>query len=457
MTFSRKILLATSLLLGLIGLSSCKEKAPQVDDISLFDLRLASFGLNSAKNTSLQTVAFSIKNHTSGASEVFNKTPIAYGQEIGEVKLLISATDPATKVEIALGEDAAFKVYDPKGTYNLSNIHRFKLRLSQAQKEETRTHIYNVEIRQFRYNPMTIDWVAKSVGQLPILGELGNKAFVSAGLMHLFTRSAQGLRHYTATSVEDNWQEQMNVLPVGSTEHLVEVEQGLGSFYGLGSNGGIYQLQGNNWIKLAQEPTAKALLAVLPARSTRESDRLALLLEGSESELRGKTDANSRYVYGYYQAGKVVRSGYVAPSDFPLAHRSVVREYSATTGSRIYLVGVAGVRTAWYTTNAEDWQKLSSSSSEGLRYGALAVSAGQLYSLESSAEGLKAWVSQDLGMNWNDAQEYGLRGLDAKSFANVPVVVFVDEKTDKLYLLQGNTMAGGQTKLYIGEPLKDAI
>lgn len=457
MTFSRKILLAAGLLLGLSSLPSCKDKTPKVDDIMVFDLRLAAFGLNSTSNTALRSVAFSIKNNATGASEIFNQEPVAFGQEIGKVKLVVATQDHSTKVEVALGEETNFKVYDPKEEYDLSHVHRLKLRLTNTQKGIERAHIYNVEIRQFKYNPMTVKWVAQPASQLPMLGEQGNRAFNLGGMHHLFASTAQGMKHYTSAAIESGWTEQADMLPAGSTERLLEVEQGGDRFYALGSEGGLYELRGSNWVKLASEPTAKSLLAVLPARTAREQDRLALLLEGSAEELKGARDAASRYVYGYYEAGKVVRPGYIAPSTFPLSARSVIREHSQAAGSRIHLLGTATRRTAWYTTNAEDWQELSNTESAGVRYGTLVAAEGQLYSLETSAEGLKVWVSQDLGVSWSDAGADGLRGLETAQLAGVPVVAFADATTHKIYLLHGNTVAGGQTKLYVGTPLKDAI
>lgn len=457
MTFSRKIFLATSLLLGTLSLSSCKDDAPKVDEISVFDLRLASFGMNSTKHKVLRSVAFSIKNNVTGPSEVFNPKPLAFGQEVGKVKLIVTPIEPSTKVEIALGESADFKEYDAKKEYDLTSVHRLKLRLVSKQKAEERAHIYNVEIRQFRYNPMSVEWTTKSTGQMPQLGAYGNRIFELGGMRHLFTVTDQGLTHYTSTSIESGWTEQGDAMPVGVPEHLIEVEQGLDRFYALGAKGGIYELQGTVWVKLASDPTAKSLLAVLPARTVKEADRLALLLEGTDEELKAKTDPNSRHVYGYYQAGKVVRSEYIAPSDFPMSGRSVVRDFSQTTGSRIHLLGASGKRTAWYTTNAEDWQELYSTDGEEVRYGTLVAAEGQLYSLETSAKGLKVWVSQDRGITWSDAKEVGVKGLDPATFAAAPIVAFADSKTHKIYLLQGGTAAGGQTKLYEGTPLKDAI
>lgn len=455
MTLSRTILLIAGLALAPLALSSCKDDTPKVDQIVLSDLRLSSFSISSEEHKSLSTMPFSIRNFPTGHSEVFNQQPITFGWSLKKIKLHIKASDPVSKIEVAMGESSEFKEYDAKAVHDLSGSSKLNIRLNLKGGNKSFSHIYKVDIRQYKYNPLAVEWTAAAFLGTPSLGDRANRVFDLGGVKHLFALSTTGMRHYTLASSKGSWREQLDLMPAGSSEQIEQVEQGLSTFYGMDAKGFLYKLEEGQWTKLEQDQPAKALLGVLPARTPKEHDRLALLLAATQGEVQAGQDPLSRYAYGYYEAGRVVRSGYIAPTNFPLTNRTLVRSFSPTAGSRLHLVGVGAERTAWYTTNGKDWQMLSHCTVPGVKYATLVEWSNQFYSIETTNEGMQIWVSTDRGLSWNDAKEVALKGIEVGALARMPVVAWVDEAQEAFFLLQGVSAPSSSAKVWRGVPLKN--
>lgn len=443
-------LLWLSCIASVAGTASCNSNnEPKLQQVQLVNMQLEQFALSVKDHPELSALRFSI-NNTSPQGQVENVEPLPYGAQLNKVKLQIVPAVAIAKVEVAFGEDGAFADWSADREYQIgSDVSVLRLRLSlRTEQHDYYEYVYRVQLRRYKFDPETIDWVDTSVSGLP--------HSVADAYMYAHTRVEDVLILRSSASGNEYYSHKGGAfIPLQITGLAAgeRIEQGASYediLYIYTSSGKIYRLSGTAWHEVSVGGQVRALLGVLAPRKSHLEPRLALIVEQGGME-----------VFASYADGKLSTRGLQVPASFPRRDVHAFGANKTYIGSSLTLIGeqLEGdmpVQSSWYTTgSAEDWLQLSRTERpdrRGARPSSVLSLGGTLYRLETVG-GLNIYTSEDQGRSWKKNGDKALpEGISA--FASVDILGY-PAPDNTIQLLRGvSVSSAGVMSLLKGRPKK---
>lgn len=435
---------AVALLVG--GFSACNENNdPALQDVYAINVQLSRFALGIKNDKSVTVIPFSI-NNSSPQGIIENMEPLPYGMKLDKVLIMLTPAAIASKVEIALGDAAAFETWSATKEYQIPDATTsLRVRLSlDGSRNDKYEYIYKVNLRKYKFDPETIEWTKLNPQGAPRLSE---------GYTYTLTRPSDVLVMQGTASENKFYTYRQGVfspiqlfgLPSG--EQIVQATSHDNTVYVYTSASKVYRLLGSSWQEIQIGAKVRSLLGVLPPRLQSMEPRLALIIE-----------EEGREVFASYSDGKLSTRGQAVPEAFPRSGGYTFGMTKTYVGGALTLIGeqtVAGVPTqsTWYTTDlAEDWLEVAREvrpDRKGAHPAAILMVEGQLYRLES-LDGLRVYTSTDRGKTW---KKNGSKALptEASTLSGAHLLGYLDVD-NTIQLLGDVDMGGGAVQLLRGRP-----
>lgn len=445
-------MLATAGVMCLALAVGCKKSQLSLQEVKAQNLQIQEFKISTEANAEISSYVFSIRNLES-SGQISNIRPLPYRTDLLRTKLSIQVpTDVKVSVAIKPNEWLDWTSSTVFGIPN--DIRKFTIRISAP--DGSAQYSYVVDLKQYQFDPQTIEWSAFGAFPQNLLGRTYGKVIEHDGGTTLMLNDGAGATKAYVVASDGTALERPLSSEARPGEIIEHIEQTDKQVYAHTNMNRLYRLVGNNWQEVATGGVKVVRLLGILKSSVGQSYKLALLVEEA-----------GKIKFATYQDNSLTTHRGVVPQDFPaVASREDIHtayaEVVEIIGPRLVMHAVTrtsdpnkNIRSTWYTTNGEDWMRVYTNeiADASVHSASFVKMNNTLYRFESTSKGLDVYTSSDQGKSWQKNGDQATLGLSVASLAQRNIFAWREASSNTIRLLVGVDIPGANTaQIWRGVP-----